>query len=258
MSVWVTIPSARPVAEVAKWAAAWRERGYEIALWRDDLPETIPARVADWVLSALEYPGYARAVNVLVQQICAEYPGAEWFVAGGDDVFPDPNHTAEEIAAQLRAHFAGLACIQHRSCGCETCRERTCTFGVMQPTGDRFAGGSIDRICGSPWMGREFCKRINQGHGPLWPEYTHMWVDEELQHVAIKYGVFWQRPDLIHLHRHFQRESDALDSPALPVDGVKIKRPHFLEEANSNAHWTKYKGIFLNRQQRGVPGSEPL
>ena len=257
MSVWITVPSARPVAEVAKWAEAWRDRGYGVAIYRND---GASLGVSNGIITfgGPGYPGYAAATNDLIAEIMRADPDAEWFVAGGDDVFPDPNHTAEEIAAQLRAHFAGLACIQHRSCGCETCRERTCTFGVMQPTGDRFAGGSIDRICGSPWMGREFCKRINQGHGPLWPEYTHMWVDEELQHVAIKYGVFWQRPDLIHLHRHFQRESDALDSPALPVDGVKIKRPHFLEEANSNAHWTKYKGIFLNRQQRGFPGSEPL
>ena len=133
------------------------------------------------------------------------------------------------------------------------------TFGVMQPTGDRYAfskhqgSAPIDRVAGSPWMGREWCLRINQGKGPLWPEYTHMFSDEELQNVASKYGVFWQRPDLIHLHHHFQRESPAIDSKAI----AKPVPPH-LVEANSPEHWAKYKKIFEDRKRADFPGSEPL
>ena len=46
------------------------------------------------------------------------------------------------------------------------------TFGVMQPTGDRWGErngiATIDRIAGSPWMGREFCRRMYHGSGPMY------------------------------------------------------------------------------------------
>ena len=35
----------------------------------------------------------------------------------------------------------------------------------MQPTGDRFAQGQIDRIAGSAWIGREFARRAYGGNG---------------------------------------------------------------------------------------------
>ena len=101
--------------------------------------------------------------------------------------------------------------------------------------------------------GARVCQRINHGNGPLWPEYTHMFVDEELQGVALKYNVLWQRPDLIHLHKHFMRESENLRSQAVarPV-------PTHLAEPNSPEHWKKYKALFAERQAAGFPGSEPL
>lgn len=71
-----------------------------------------------------------------------------------------------------------------------------------------------------------------------------MGVDEELQAVAIKMGVFWQRPELIHLHRHWARQGAPM--------------PAFLSEANSPAHWNNYKRMFQFRQDRGFPGHEPI
>lgn len=231
-SVWYCIPSARPPEEAEKCLSKWKAMGYKIALWRDSVE--YPFGIADYVRVG-KYPGYARAVNALAFDVLRD-----WIVTGGDDTDPDPNLTAEEIAAQLTAHFGG-------------------TFGVCQPTGDRFAfskaqgSAPIDRVAGSPWLGREWCLRANQGKGPLWPEYTHMFVDEELQNVAIKYGVFWQRPDLIHLHHHYQRVSDAINSPAQ----VREAPPH-LVEVNKREHWDKYKAIFEARKRAGFPGSEPL
>ncbi len=101
-------------------------------------------------------------------------------------------------------------------------------------------------------MGREFCLRVNQGNGPLWPEYFHMGCDEELQAVATKLGVFWQRPDLIHLHKHWgrAREGERL--------APRERMPKFLEKANSAEEWNKYKKLFAERQAAGFPGSEPL
>lgn len=271
MSVWLTIPSARPPAEAEKCLALWRKQGYRIALWRDmpawDAPSDPPCE-----LMHVEpmYPGYAEAVNRLISQVMALDPHAEWFVTGGDDVEPDLNHTADEIAGQCSGYFRGLydgsdgrrRRLRHHlsytkgvntSEGWGALSDVAATFGVMQPTGDRFANGSIDRIAGSPWIGREFARRMYGGNGPYWHEYRHMFLDEELQCVAEKHGVFWQRRDLIHLHQHFMRENAHLESMA-----VKRDIPPHLMEANSPEHWNKYQAIFKARKAAGFPGSEPL
>jgi len=121
----------------------------------------------------------------------------------------------------------------------------------MQPTGDRWAEGQwgfqnapIDRVAGSAWIGREFALRAYGGDGPLWPEYRHMFPDEELQCVAEKLGVFWQRRDLTQFHNHWGRNGNAADMPT------------FLAEANSREHWDKYKALFEARKAAGFPGHE--
>jgi hypothetical protein len=179
----------------------------------------------------------------------ADNLGIDWFVTGGDDTEPDANHSAEEIARQCRSYFATLT-RDKDGWGGET-------FGVMQPTGDRYGAderhlgerGSayIDRVCGSPWMGREFCRRMYQGNGPLFEGYFHMGEDEELQAVAQKLGVLWQRPDLIHFHRHWARKNKD-----------RADMPKFLEKANSAEEWQKYKQLFAERKSAGFPGHEPL
>jgi hypothetical protein len=260
MSVWLCIPSARPPEEAEKVLKLWRERGYKIALWQD-LSEVQPCAgnfdYENEIVSVGEYPGYSKAVNHLIAMVMYMDLNCEWFVIGGDDVCPDPNHTAEEIALETSKWF-GYGWNKHIPMLQEPWETPhplgpDATFGVMQPTGDRFAEGSIDRICGSAWLGREFCRRINQGNGPLWPEYVHNFVDEELQNVAIKYGIFQQRRDLIHLHRHFQRQSDALNSPA-----IARPTPAHLKAAFSPEGWGPYKAIFEKRKREGFPGSEPI
>jgi hypothetical protein len=224
----------------------------------------------------LPYRGYAEAVNTLARHVLQLDPACDWIVCGGDDTDPDPNHTADEIAAQLRDHFTNIhmAYAEYEPSDHAESKphawtlfartltgEQMRTFGVMQPTGDRFAfskaqgSAPIDRVAGSPWLGREWCVRANQGKGPLWPEYTHNFVDEELQNVAIKYGVFWQRPDLIHLHHHYQRETDDINSRAVgkPVP-VHLKD----REDNPAVHWEPFKILFNQRKRAGFPGSEPL
>lgn len=236
MSAWYCIPSARPLNEAMRCVESWSVAGYGVMLRRDDALLWMHAdgkSGSDRVAGAFKYGGYGFEVNILAKTAIQEF-GAQWIVTGGDDTYPDPNHTAAEIAAQCEEHFKG-------------------TFGVMQPTGDRYAGGCIDRIAGSPWMGREWCLRANGGAGPLWPEYTHCFVDEELQEVAQKLGVFWQRRDLIHLHKHFMRESDAVDAKA-----VARPIPEHLREATSKAHWDTYKALFTARKAAGFPGHEPL
>lgn len=283
-NVWFAIPSKRPPEEAIPLLGLWKERGYNIALACDTRAECdvfYRAGVCDWFNYPLngKYKGYAVAVNNLVRDILGpntkgwSHPEAEWIVTGGDDTQPDLNHTAEEIAGQCGDYFSEKA---------QNLNART--WGVMQCTGDRWGesrnthsfqkwpdhpykcvhcgqpegapphmhGAYIDRTCGSPWMGRSFCERINQGKGPLWPEYFHMGVDRELQEVATRLGILWQRPDLIHYHAHWGRKLEGKPGP------TSASMPTFLAEANSLEQWNKYEEIFNARKAAGFPGSEPL
>lgn len=264
-SVWVVLPSARPVAEVNARMSKWRGMGYFVALWRDDKyapPGAFAIRTQDMGIGlecdllfiAATYPGYAVTVNTMARHILDKDPACDWIVATGDDTDPDPTKRADEIARECSEYFRDrMNRLSNEKClGIHplTVIAKYDTFGVMQPTGDPWRdtqGRIIERIAGSPWLGREWCRRINQGAGPLWPEYTHCFADEELQNVAIKLGVFWQRPDLTHHHENWARKRhDRADMPA------------FLTEANSPEHWAKYSKLFAERKAAGFPGHEPI
>ncbi len=295
MSVWLAVPSARPPAEANPVLERWRQMGYKIALWRDlctlpagpDREDFIAQEMAmpvDSIQGDVVYPGYAMAVNALIADLLIRKPEAEWFVAAGDDTLPDPNHTADEIAAQCSKHFAELHAGPDASAGVDISVKSISaalrglemhTFGVMQCTGDRFGqsphfhppkdrgdgiacgcgyllshpvhtgGAYIDFVAGSAWYGRSYCQRMYGGRGPLWPEYTHMFVDTEAREVAVKMGVYWERRDLVQVHNHWSRELGA-------------KAPAFLAEASGQAHWDKYRAIYEGRRAAGFPGSEPL
>lgn len=253
MSVWYCIPSKRPPDQVDPVLAKWRERGYKTALWLDEVPKDSgtmknQSLISYWISGGPNYPGYAQAVNALVTDVLETDPSCDWIVTGGDDILPDPNHTAEEIADSCTEHFGGpYALYGHK-------RPQN-TFGVMQPTGDRWGdsprsrkefgedrGAYIDRVCGSPWMGREFCQRIYGGKGPLWPEYRHMYVDQELFDVATKLGILWQRRDLIHEHQHWGRSATQ-------------QIPEFLKSVNTPEHFAEAKALY---DRRAAFGFEPL
>lgn len=223
MSVWFAVPSKRPPEEAETCLAEWRKMGYKIALWRDTGDPEIPCDL----LLVGEYKGYHNAVNALCKEILKRDPDAEWIVTGGDDTKPDPNKRAEAIAAECTEHFNG-------------------TFGVMQPTGDLKAWpqSQVDRICGSPWMGREFCRRMYGGNGPFWHSYYHMWGDEEMHKVCKMMGILWNRPDITHFHAHWQRPDTAKPYP------------EFLKKAN--AAYAIHAPEFRYRESHNWPGHEPI
>jgi len=242
---WLCIPSARPPEEAGKVLKLWKERGYKIALWRDGDCNEIDygfnvSQGINLKVTACEYPGYAEAVNRLIVNAVYKDPSAEWFIAAGDDTEPDPNHSAEEIAAECFEHFSG-------------------TFGVMQPTGDRwhegvggFTNAPIDRVAGSAWYGREYCRRMYRGKGPLWHEFDHMFVDEHAQCVAQKLGVLWQRRDLVQRHSHWGRgdtDKALVRDPVIP--------PH-LVKWNTREHWDKSKAIFERLKAGGFAEAADL
>ena len=242
MSVWLTIPSARPASEIAERLGRWRAMGYKIALWRNG-PHATPGGydikdLVDWSMYTPDYRGWAFSCNFVMKMMFGANDDCDWCVCGGDDTDPDMNHSPEVIEAVCLAHFGG-------------------TFGVLQNTGDRWgdnepwaraqfpdAPAYIDRICGSPWIGREFARRMNQGRGPFWPEYPHMFADEELQEVSKRIGVLWQRMDLTHHHDHPLRSA-----------GAHVV-PDFAGEIYSSEHWQASQLLFYSRKKAGFPGSE--
>ncbi len=239
MSVYFSIPSARPPDEALPVLHEWQKKGYRVIVQRD-LGEPSLAGI-DCIHRS--YAGYPEAINFLCRGIIRNDPKAEWIVIAGDDTLPDPNKSAEEIGRECSQHFEDE--YWRRANGVGTLdsdqRESVQTFGVMQPTGDPWAdsqGRIIDRIAGSPWIGREFARRMYKGRGPLWEGFFHMFEDEHLMAVAEKLGVFWQRPDLTHHHNHWCR----------PKPGQKMghinQLPGFHEKSNSKEEWIKAKAEF--------------
>lgn len=218
-SIWLLCPSARSPQEANPVLAAWRERGYRIAAFRDTGKEAV---TADEIIYG-EYSGYANTVNLLCKTILAKYPSAQWVVAGNDDMYCDKNKTASEIGKELTEHFGG-------------------TFGVCQSTGDKYGAIKSGSSIVSPFMGREWCERINGGNGPLWGEYFHYFEDSENKEVALKHKRLWEREDLTHYHNHFERFG-------LPTP------PHLLK---AKSKWKESQRLFLSRKAEGFPGSDPL
>ena len=237
MSVWLCIPSARPVAEVNARMEKWIAQGYRVLIQRD------PGAGEPAGINVLirEYRGYAEAVNFMVAGLLRYVPDCDWIVAAGDDTDPDPAKRADEIARECSDYFRKNVphwCSHHP------------TFGVMQPTGDPWSdrqGRIIERIAGSPWLGREWCRRAYGGKGPLWPEFYHCFGDEHLQNVAIKIGIFWQRPDLTHHHDNWARKR-----------GDVRDMPEFLRIANSPEHWRESKAIFERLKAGGFAEANDL
>jgi hypothetical protein len=220
----------------------WRERGYNVACLRQGEPIDCEVQIPTG-----EYRGWAPSVNILAKFVIEHDPTADWIVTGGDDYEPDLSRTPESIAQECGGYFRkyvpwvnGIACPELTDD----------TFGVMQPTGDRWGdtpatrkqygenrGAYLDRIAGSPWMGREWVKRAFHGRGPMWPEFFHMYADEHLKECAEKLGVYWARRDIVQLHRHWGRQP-----------GEEFGRledcPDFLHQVNTPQHWHESQALF--------------
>lgn len=239
MSSWLAIPSCRPLPELIPRLEKWSTMGYKIALLRQNEPCPV---YCDIQVPAAFYHGWARSTNMLAALILATDPLARWIVGGGDDYLPDLAHPADFIAQECTAHFAG-------------------TFGVMQPTGDRWLdtpqsraqfgedrGAMLDRIAGSPWMGREWCERAYGGRGPMDDSFFHCWSDEALQLVAERLGVFWQRRDLNQRHEHWLRDNADLTG--------RTDEPQ--SWAVADADYRNGRALFEELKRLGFPGSNPL
>ncbi len=222
--VWVCIPTACK-EHVPSTIQKWRNQGYRLALLVDEATvddDRIYFReVPDLVIRSRVYPGVWRAWNALAKAVMAI--GADVAVLAGDDMDPDPNLAAQEIARQYLERFPS-------------------GWGIMQPTGDR-QGDIIDgrwnsqRICGSPWIGREWVAKAYGGNGPVNGEYAAFYADEELQLVAERAKLLWQRNDLCQFHRHWS--------------WGHLKRQDYHER--NQKIWDTDMALFNVRKARGFP-----
>jgi len=214
--VWFAIPSAS-VQRCRARLPAWRERGYRVAVLQNRERGEIPADIVRW---SDAYPGWSASINILCREVVP--PSADIVVSGGDDMLPDPNHSAQELAEQFFDRFPD-------------------GFGVMQPHGDTFMNAR--RYCGSPWLGRGWIARAYGGRGPMPPEYRHNWADNELYWVARCLGSLWSRPDLSQPHEHHTRLGET--APAWWRAEVEANDRRDLQ-------------TFLARCWQRFPGCEPL
>lgn len=180
--VWFVIPSASP-EKCRKVLPIWAERGYRTAVLQNFERGDIPADIVEWHDF---YPGWPESVNILCRSIVPQ--SCDLIVSGGDDMLPDPHHSAKELAAQFFGRFPD-------------------GFGVMQPHGDEFL--SAKRYCGSPFIGRAWFQSMYSGRGPMYGGYHHNYADNELFWVAKGLNALWDRPDLSHFHDHFTRGGHA-------------------------------------------------
>lgn len=248
-AVWYCIPSARPDGGTLR---LWKRRGYRVAVQRDPGAARLSADCFDFLWEH-EYDGYAKAVNRLCLEVCRQWPETLVCVTGGDDVEPDPMHDPNEISMEICWRAYAVEIRAKENVAPPKPSDPPSTYLVMQPTGDPWTdslGRLIERVAGSPWMGRDWILKANGGQGPLWPEYWHFYVDEELQCVAQQQGVFWQRPDICQLHRQWSREFQSTGR-----QGPRPVRPEYLTRAQLD--WDNAKAIFSRRKAAGFPGSEP-
>ena len=213
--VWYLFPSANP-DNAARCVPAWRDMGYRVALLEDRTPIPVPC---DAKLTRDAYPGWSASINLLTREVVPE--SCPVVVAGADDLYPDPTRRATEIAAEFLDRFPD-------------------TFGVMQPIGDDFEATAS--ICGSPWLGRAWTRRMYAGLGGLCERYVQQYADEELYWVARCADRLWLRPELTQRHEHFRR----LGRPA---------PRYWIDAAASNeAHDCR---VFIERSAAGFPGAAP-
>lgn len=224
MTVWVLIPSAASHGQARVCVTSWQASGYKVAILAED-GRTLGA---DWACQQDRYPGYAASVNKLARTVLENDLWCRVVVAAGDDMFPDPKRHADEITHEFISHFGGC-------------------LGVMQPCGDPWRLGTSEvpqarRVAGSPWLGREWCRRANMGKGPLWEGYYHCFEDNHLAETAERLGLMWWNENVSQRHEHFLRHGRPVPAHA------KHAYDRFAED----------QATFERLKAEGFPGSELL
>ena len=192
----------------------WHELGYATAAFLDDRRKPDHC---DYPVSGI-YRGWARAVNTLCDLLLSNVENVDWIVTGGADILPDPELFGDEIAELCTEHFDG-------------------TYGVMQPSGDKFGALVNKEACVSPWLGRDWITSAYSGRGPLLADYFHFYADTDLMHVATKAKRLWWCDSFVQYHDHYLRRGESV--PA-----------HLERAAAANP---KDRALFESRRRAGFP-----
>lgn len=223
--VWVCFPTANDKrAEEA--ILKWDDMGYETIILGNDnidpLDRAIMFSKANYFHN--EYKGYWWACNLLVDSVFDwGYKQADLVVLAADDMDPDPNKTAQELANEYFERFPEGE-------------------GLMQPCGDR-QGGLIDgkwasqRICGSPWFGRGWYERGLFEGKPTPEMFFHFYGDELLKDVSEALGLLWMREDVTQLHHHWSWGHGKQEA---------------YQARNSNEHWKKDQETYLKVKEEYI------
>ena len=218
LNIWYAIPSINE-ERCNKSFDKWKEMGYKTCALLDRGVQWQPKH-ADMILyTPGVYEGYYRSFIHMAKTIGRD---ADIIITGGDDIFPEPNKSAQEIGRECLARYPdGLF--------------------IMQPTGDAMPG--VDRICASPWFGKGWLERGYQGKFPVWHEYIAFFGDQELKEVSERLNVLWQRSDLCQYHDHWTR-----------VGGPQ-KTDY---QTRNDAHWKHDENIYKKRKMSRFPLMWPL
>lgn len=221
MNVFVAMPVVKRERAIAA-AERWTEQGYRMAFFQDAGTRAFTSHMTIFG----EYVGVYDAINRASR--AAVLDGADVVLFAGDDMYPDPNHKADEIARDYLIRFPD-------------------GFGVMQPCGDPQGKDekgvpAAARICGSPWYGQEWIRRAYGGQGPCDPRYWHFYGDESMKLVAEQLGVMWFRDDLFQDHAHWS-------FGRMPRQDYHIR---------NQAHWDADRRLFLESKEAGFPEGEPI
>lgn len=214
--VYYAVPSARPAIEAQACFDAWRDMGYAVAATRKR-----PDLELDRLICLPEYPGLWCATNHLAKVILEDDPECQIVVTGGDDVWPDLHKRAEKIADEFLAHFKG-------------------TLGVMQAKGPT---PGHDRCAWAPFLGRVWCERAFGGRGPTEPAFWHTHGDAYLFAVAERWGLLWQRDDILVEHRKWNYQPG------------RQRPPHLIK---AKEMWQADKELYDRLMASGMPGSKLL
>jgi hypothetical protein len=217
LRIWYAIPSIN-AERCTKAFDKWHEMGYLTCVLLDKGAEQ--PKNADMILyTPNHYEGYYKSFIHMARTIGRD---ADIMITGGDDIYPDPDHKAQDIGQECLAKYKD-------------------GFFVMQPTGDAMSG--VDRICASPWFGRGWLDRAYQGKFPVWHEYIAFFGDQELKEISEKLRVLWQRSDLCQYHDHWSR----VGGPA-KTDYQK----------KNDSHWNHDETIYKKRKMAKFPQMWPL
>lgn len=217
-----------PVAKADRALAAsklWLDAGYGMVMYQD-------AGTAEFVkhtrVSTLigPYHGFWRAINLMAQHAFDD--GANLVLYAGDDMSPDAKKSPHEIGEQYLQKFPT-------------------GFGVMQPSGDpqgkdETGKSAAQRICGSPWWGREWNSRAYRGRGPVDGRYHSFYADESIYEVSKQLNLLWMRDDLVQYHKHWSWGWT----------------PREQYHARNQTHWMNDKAIFDESKLNGFPEGAPL